>query len=182
MTDFEKTPTFEPPQGRPGVMFPPSQRPLGARMLVVVLIGAVALCAGGVALAAGGWGQLGDRHGPRLARIQFFVRAALDSVGATAAQEAKVHDIIATNLKDIGPDPKVRDEALALLGAPAVDPAAAEKLRAEIVANFDARSKMIEATVLEIAAELTPEQRAKLIDRFERMHRRNDGADAPDKD
>jgi periplasmic protein CpxP/Spy len=170
MTDFEKLPTFEP-------------RALRARMMVVVVIGAIALCAGGVALAAAGWGQP-DRHGPHLARIQSFVRAALDSVGATSAQEAKAHDIIATNLANVGPDPKVREQALALLSAPAVDPAAADKLRAEIVANFDARSKMIEATVLEIAAELTPEQRVKLVERAHRWApmERNDGADAPDKD
>ena len=157
------------------------------RMMVVVLIGSVVLCAGGLALAAADWGPPGGRHGPALARIQYFARAALDSVGATSAQEAKVHDIIAANFANVGPDAKVREQALALLRAPTIDPAAAEKVRVEIVANFDARSKAIEATVLEIAAELTPEQRVKLVDRFERAHglppmERNDGADAPGKD
>lgn len=187
MTDFERMPRSEPPLRRRGPLFAPAQRPFGARTMVVAVIGAVALSAGGVALAAGGWGQMGGRHGPPLARIQSFARIALDSVGATAAQEAKVHDIIATNLKDVGPDPKMREEAFALLSAPAVDPAAADKLRAEIVANFDAKSKMIEATLLEIAGELTPEQRAKLINRFQHAPggppmERNDGPGGPDKD
>ena len=185
MKDFDTLRlSSEFPPEEPGFKVPSRLRPLGMRMMVVVVVGAVALCAGGFALATAG---PGDQHGPHLARIQHFVRDALDSVGATAAQEAKVHDIIAANLDSVRPDPKVREEALALLRAPTVDPAEAEKLRAQIVANFDARSKAIEAAMLQIAAELTPEQRGKLVDRFERARRlppmeRNDGADAPAKD
>ncbi len=185
MKDFDTLRlSSELPPANPRFRVPSALRPLGMRMMVVVVVGAVALCAGGLALATGG---PGDQHGPHLARIQHFVAAALDSVGATAAQEAKVHDIIAANLDSVRPDPQLREQALALLRAPAVDPAEAEKLRAQIVANFDAKSKAIEAAILQIAAELTPEQRGKLVDRFESAHRlapmdRNDGADAPAKD
>ena len=165
MTDFD-TLTSELPPRVTGFTIPSRMRPLGMRVLVVAAIGAVALGASAFALASAG---PGDGQGPRLGRIQHFVAMALDSVGATSAQEAKIHDIIAANLADAGPDPKLREQALALLRAPTVDAAAAEKLRTDIVAHFDARSKAMTTTILAVAAELTPEQRGKLVGRFEMM-------------
>ena len=194
MKEFD-TLTSELPPREPGFTIPSRMRPLGMRVLVVAAIGAVALCASAFALASAG---PGDGPSPRLGRIQHFVQMALDSVGATSAQEAKVHDIIAANLSDAGLDPKLHEQALALLRAPTVDAAAAEKLRTEIVAHFDARSKAVMTTILAVAAELTPEQRGKLVDRFETMAQHGpmggawhgwrrpsmegDGADGPTKD
>ena len=51
-----------------------------------------------------------------------------------------MHDIIAANFAEIAPDPKeheaMRKQALELLGAPTIDRAAVEKLRADALARF----------------------------------------------
>ena len=139
---------------------------------VLVLGGAmaagIALGAGGLAAAAvmggGGW-----HHGPRLERIQNFVRMSLDSVAATSEQEAKVHDIVAAAYTDLAPKPEdraaFRKQAIDLLRAPTIDKAAVEKLRSDFVARTDAKSKRFVEAVLATADVLTPEQRAKLADR-----------------
>jgi hypothetical protein len=66
-----------------------------ALTMVGVLTAGLALGAGGFAVAAGGADHLGWKRGAHLALVQAAVSHALDSVGANAAQEAKVHDIIA---------------------------------------------------------------------------------------
>jgi Spy/CpxP family protein refolding chaperone len=137
-----------------------------------VLVFGLALGAGGLALAAGmehsGW----DR-GVRMAFVQRAVSRALDSVGATAQQEANVHDIIAAKFAELAPDPKEREalrkQAFDLLGAPTIDRAAVEKFRTDIVGRFDAKSKIVTSGLLEIADQLKPEQRAELMTRLERM-------------
>jgi Spy/CpxP family protein refolding chaperone len=56
-----------------------------------------------------------------------------------------------------------------LLAAPTIDRAAVEKLRAEAAAKFDAKSKALVGGVLEIADQLTPEQRVRLADELAQM-------------
>ncbi len=89
------------------------------------MAGVLALGVGGFALAEG-MGHGGWDRGVRMAFLQHGVARALDSVGATSDQEAKVHDIIAAKLTEIAPDPKeheaMRKQALELLGAPTIDP------------------------------------------------------------
>jgi periplasmic protein CpxP/Spy len=146
---------------------------------VVTIVGAlalgVAIGAGGLAFAAG-TDQLGWRQGWRLAMIQERSSLMLDSIGVSAAQQAKVHDIIAAKFAEIAPDPKqheaMRKQALDLLSAPTIDRAAAEKLRAEAVANFDAKSKLVVGGVLDIADQLTPAQRTELAARLNEMAQR----------
>ena len=117
-------------------------------------------------MAAVGADNLGWKQGMRLAMIQGAVSHALDSVGASAAQEAKVHDIVAIKFAEIAPNPAeheaMRKQALELLAAPTIDRAAVEKMRADAVASFDAKSKAVVAGVLDIADLLTPPQRAQL--------------------
>ncbi|HLH51016.1 MAG TPA: Spy/CpxP family protein refolding chaperone [Roseiarcus sp.] len=170
--------------------------------LAGVLAAGLALGAGGFAVAAGGLDHMGWGPGMRLAAIQRAVAHGLDSVGASAEQEAKVHDIIAGKFADIAPDPKERaalhKQALDLLAAPTIDRAAVEKLRADIVARFDAKSKAFVGVLLDVADQLTPPQRAELSAHLQEMARRRamggwggwrhgppmgDGADGgPDKD
>ena len=136
---------------------------------------AVGLLTGGFALGAvsfasadgmGGWHGGHHHHGPRVGMIQHVVHRALDSVGATTAQEDKVHDIIAATYtgldQDKGEHEAMRKQAIALLSAPTIDRAAAEKLRADAVARFDAKSKTIVSAMLDAAGQLTPDQRTKL--------------------
>jgi Spy/CpxP family protein refolding chaperone len=128
--------------------------------------------AGGLAMAAMP-GHPGWRHGPRLGMVQHFVREALDSVGATSAQEDKVHDIVAAVFSDMEQDrterEAMRKQALDLLRAPTINRNAVEKLRSDQVARFEARTKKMTGALLDAADQLTPEQRGKLVDRFERM-------------
>ena len=105
--------------------------------------------------------------------MQHVVAHALDTVGASAEQEAKVHDIIAIKFAEVAPDPRqheaMRKQALDLIAAPTIDRAAVEKLRADAVASFDAKSKAVVAGVLDIADLLTPPQRAQLAVEIEAM-------------
>ncbi len=139
-----------------------------------MLVGGALLGAGGMAAAAVMPTGPGEWHrGPRLEAIQFMVRRQLDAVGATSAQEAKVHDIAAaafTDLQQNGMDrAAVRQQALDLLRAPTLDRAAMEKLRAEQVAKFDAMSKTLTSAVLDAADQLTPQERTQLADRMAMM-------------
>ncbi len=176
MTDIDHVPLLpEPPLQQPGQQKNKNRISAWPRIFVLtgVLVGGLALGAGGFALAAGELDHMGWKHGPRLAMVQAMVSRALDSVGASAEQEAKVHDIVAAKFADIAPDPKehlaMRKQALDLLPAPTIDRAAVEKLRADDVAHFDAKSKVYVAGILDVADQLTPPQRAELAARIEEM-------------
>jgi protein CpxP len=144
-----------------------------AAVMAGLLLGGIGIGAGGLAVAATMPGHAGWHGGPPLDMIQRLVLRQLDAVGATTAQEAKVHDIIATAFsgmeKNAGSMEAVHKQALDLLRAPTIDRAAAEKLRADQIAALDAKSKTLVAAVLDIADQLTPEQRAKLAERAETM-------------
>ena len=103
--------------------------------------------------------------------IQQIAHRTLDSVGATSAQEDKIHDIIATTYTQMeqgkADHEAMRKQALAILSAPTIDRAAAEKLRADEVAKFDAKSKMIVSAMLDAAAQLTPEQRTQVAQKIQ---------------
>ena len=120
-----------------------------------------------------GWTILAGSTASHLAFIQGAVARALDSVGASAAQEAKIHDIVAAKFAEIAPDPgqheAMRKQALDLLAAPTIDRAAVEKMRADAVAGFDAKSKQVVGAVLDIADQLTPAQRIALTARIGEM-------------
>lgn len=113
----------------------------------------------------------GHHHGMKIGFVQHMVRNQLDSVGATTAQEDKVHDIIATTYTELDVDKAKKDEmrkqVLDLFRAKTIDRAAAEKLRAEKMTEIDAKSKKVVAAMLDAAGQLTPEQRTKLVERIE---------------
>jgi protein CpxP len=177
MTDINHVPLQpEPPLREPnpggaktGVFY----WPRGFAMVGALAAG-MALGAVGFAVAAGGMSPW--NHGPRLAFVQVAVAHALDSVGASAAQEAKVHDIIAAKFAEIAPNPAehaaMRKQALDLLAAPTIDRAAVEKMRADVAARFDAKSKAVVGGLLDIADQLTPAQRTQLTAEIEEMAQR----------
>ena len=95
----------------------PLQQPSRARTrsfaIVAVLTCGLALGAGSLALgvsnltaAAQEASRSGWRAGLRLAFVQRAAALLLDSVGATAAQESKAHDIIAATFTDLASDSK----------------------------------------------------------------------------
>ena len=149
---------------------------------------AAALLGGGIAIGAAGFataqgmgpGGWHHHHGPKIGMVQFFAHNALENVGATSDQETKVHDIIAAAYQKIEPTDGKREEmrkqVLELLKAPTIDRGAAEKLRAEKIADMDAKSKVILAAALDAAGQLTPEQRTKLVQNVEaRMEEHHHG-------
>ena len=143
---------------------------------VGILAAGVALGVGGAAAVAAGMDHMPWGHGARLTFVQHAVARALDSVGASAAQEAKVHDIIAAKFAEIAPNPddhdNLRKQALDLLAAPTIDRAAVERLRVDVVAMFDAKSKAAVGGLLDVADQLTPPQRAQLAAEVADMARR----------
>ena len=159
-------------------------------------LGAVSL-ASAQGMAYGDHWQGGPWHGARIGFFQHVVRGALENVGATTAQEDKIHDIVAATFTDLdqGADGRaaLRKQVLDLLRAPTIDRAAVEKLRADQIAAIDAKSKRVVQAVLDVSAQLTPDQRTKLVreaeDRMEHrgwggMHRGEpmDGQDGPTPD
>ena len=132
-----------------------------------IVIGAAGFATAQGAMGPGGW----HHHGPKIGMIQFFAHRAMENVGATSDQETKVHDIIATAYQKIEPTDGKREEmrkqVLDILKAPTIDRAAAEKMRADKVAEMDAKSKLIVGAALDAAAQLTPDQRVKLVQNVE---------------
>ena len=170
MTSIDNQPLQPEPPLRATPQAP--KRRWGGALAIAALGFGITIGAGGLAVGEG-MDNLGWRPGVRLAIVQEMVSRALDSIGASAAQEAKVHDIIAAKFPEIAPDPKqheaMRKQALDILSAPTIDRGAVEKLRTDAVANFDAKSKLVVAGVLDIADQLTPAQRATLAARLGEM-------------
>jgi Spy/CpxP family protein refolding chaperone len=169
---LQPEPPIQPPQQK-GARNSPWPR---AMAFVGILACGVALGVGGAAAVAAGADGMGWRHGARLTFVQHAVARALDSVGASAAQEAKVHDIIAAKFAEITPNPDeheaLRKQALDLLAAPTIDRAAVERLRVDAVSIFDAKSKAVVGGLLDVADQLTPPQRAQLAAEVADMARR----------
>lgn len=141
-------------------------------------------------------GEHGARHaahhpagGPGMPGGMMLPERALDEVGATPEQKAKVRDIAKAARDDLqkqheaGRD--LHQKMMALMAAPTIDTAAAEALRQQQLARHDAVSKRMLQAMLDVQAVLTPDQRAKLaermktrMDRMEHRHERG-GMGAP---
>ncbi len=94
----------------------------------------------------------------------------LEEIEATPEQAAKLKEIFGAVREEVEPVVsefrETRGQIAALLGAPTIDRAATETLRAERVAAIDAASRKMTAAILDAAEVLTPEQRAELAKRF----------------
>jgi protein CpxP len=117
-------------------------RPLG---LIACTVGGLGLAAAGYA-AAGAADGTGWREGMRLAFVQRAVSRALDGVGASSAQEAKIHDIVAARFAELGQNPDeraaMRKQALDLLAVPTIDRTAVETMRlAKLAAHVEAMAQ-----------------------------------------
>lgn len=118
--------------------------------------------------------RMGMDDGPAMAE------RALDAVGASAEQKARVREIFRAARDDLR---QQRDEGRslhqqmqALMAAPQIDAAAAEVLRQQQMARHDVTSRRMMQAMLDAAAVLTPEQRQKLSERMKarsEMHQRH---------
>lgn len=90
----------------------------------------------------------------------------LDSVNATADQRAQIKQIMEAAHADLKAQREagrtLRDQSQALFTQPTVDARAAETLRQQMLARYDAASKRMLQARLDISRVLTPDQRQTL--------------------
>jgi protein CpxP len=156
---------------------------------VAALIGAGAAHFAPLAFGHGGWhhrshwgGHGGFRHEMNAAdaqeHVDHMVKRFARHADLTADQQTKIATIAKAAATDLLPlHQQLHDahqKALALFRQPTIDRAAAEALRAEQIARFDAVSKRLTQAVTDAAEVLTPEQRAKMADRISRFSRDRD--------
>jgi protein CpxP len=136
--------------------------------------------------AAVGWahgGRHGDHGGPmgggpgmfmgaQPERIDRMVDRMLKGVDATEAQRTQIRQIAQAAARDVRSQAEsgraLHEKARALFTAPTVDEAAVESLRQQMAAHHDAVSKRMSQAMVEAAKVLTPEQRKKLAERFDK--------------
>ena len=102
----------------------------------------------------------------------------LDEVDATPEQTEQVTAIVFGFMQDVQglkDEHRARREALmAALSAPEISRAELETLRTEELATLDGVSQKLVDAVVNAAAVLTPEQRARLVELAEEMHERHE--------
>lgn len=161
--------------------------PGGWRMAAAALVVALAGTATQVAQAMpGGPGPMGGGfggHGMMSGRL-------LESVGASADQQARIKTIMQTAREDIRRQHEaagdLRAQMLAVFTATTVDARAAEAVRVKMAAVREADSKRMLQAMIDAAAVLTPEQRQKLAeqagkrrDMMMRHHRERSDLEGP---
>lgn len=114
--------------------------------------------------------------GPMLDRM-------LDDVQATAAQREQLHQIAESARADLQPTAEAAraDHArmAELFSQPAVDPAAVEALRQQMLARHDQVTKRLNVAMLDAAKVLTVEQRQQLAERMKQHETRHAGRAEP---
>ena len=156
---------------------------LGGALLCVVVLGLAVAAAPPPALGAwfGRAAFAGHRHGdwganPERARkhAEFMTGFVLDEVDATPEQTEQVTAIVLGFMQDmqgLKEEHRARHVALmAALAQPEVSRAELESLRLEEFATLDGVSQKLVDAVVNAAAVLTPEQRARLVELAREMH------------
>lgn len=94
------------------------------------------------------------------------VERMLDAAGATEAQRTQIRQIMTTaapSMKQLREQGRVlRERTQQVMTAPVIDANAAEQLRLQMVTHHDAVLKQRLAVMLDVAQQLSPEQRAKI--------------------
>lgn len=163
---------------------------LAAGVLVLALAGGAAQMAQAM---PGGDAQHGmhrghGRHGGHGGPMMMLSERALESVGATADQQARVQQILRAAHDELRQQRQaagdLRAQWVQVFTAPTVDARAAEALRQKQSAMHETASKRMLQAMIDAAAVLTPEQRQKLAeqmgkrrDMMERHRRERDSMD-----
>ena len=94
----------------------------------------------------------------------------LDGLGVSDAQRTQIKQIAMTAAGDLKAQREsgrgMREKGMQIFTAPTVDEGAAEALRQQMSVQHDQASKRMLQAMIDVAKVLTPEQRAKLGDRF----------------
>lgn len=106
----------------------------------------------------------------------------LDGLNATDAQRTQIKQIAAAAATDLRAQHEtgkgLRERSLQIFAAPNVDAAAAESVRAQMLAQHDQVSRRTLQAMLDVSRVLTPEQRAKVGERMKQrgamMHERKE--------
>ena len=151
----------------------------------LILVGSVMAVASMAAVTVWAYGPTDGpgAHGMMMGNPERIGRMAdhmLDGLNATDAQRAQVRQIAQAAAADLKAQREaargLHEKGLQAFAAPTIDAAAAEALRQQMQAQFDQGSKRMLQAMLDIGRVLTPEQRAKLAERWkqrgEMMHDR----------
>jgi protein CpxP len=164
-----------------------SIKTLNTKLLSRVALGAVTamlFTAGPIAFAQEGGGWHGGGHGMHMRGQMDPARAAehMERMishrvpDATADQKARLSAIAKAAMADLKPiGVKIRAaraESARLLTQQSIDRAAIERVRADISALNDARSKRMTQAFADAAEVLTPAQRAKIAERMQQRQAR----------
>ncbi len=114
---------------------------------------------------AGGGGS-GMMFGGPPKHVAHMLDRMLDGIDATDAQRSQIKQIAMSAAADVKAQREagrgLRDQAMQIFAAPSIDPAAAESVRQQMLAQHDQASKRMLQAMLDAAKVLTPDQRAKI--------------------
>ncbi len=126
-----------------------------------------------------GWSDHATDPESAARRVDAMSSWLLSDVDATAEQRARIAQIVKDAVGELQP---LRDrhqaahrETLQLLAASTIDRARLEKLRSEQVQLADTASRRLLQATMDAAEALTPEQRAKLTQRWQQRTQRRHG-------
>ena len=131
----------------------------------------------GWAMDGHGWGKGGPAMHASMGRGfgERGLERMLDGIDATPEQAEKIRAIVDAARDDLEPAidgmRDTREKVAEMLGAPTIDRAAAEALRAERIAAVDQAARRLPTASLAAAEGLTPAQRAELADHFKERGR-----------
>lgn len=167
-----------------------SPAPRAARRWWIAGTAATAIAALGATLAwqgqahAHGMGR-GFMHGPMGSmdpqameqRVEAMVQWMLADVDATPEQRARISAIAKGAVNDLAPlrakHREARRTTLQLLAAPSIDRAQIERVRVEQMQLAETAARRMTQALIDAAEVLTPEQRAKLAQRWEQRRQRH---------
>jgi Spy/CpxP family protein refolding chaperone len=136
--------------------------------------GAMGFGGHGLGHGPGGWhGGMGDMDPAVMAkRIDARVAYMLAEIDATPEQRERIAKILKGLANDMQQNRQrhmqARQQSLELLAAPTIDRAQLEKLRVEQMQLGDVTSRRMLQAMMDSAEVLSPVQRAKLIERWQR--------------